>query len=153
LATQQPGGFAEATARALTLAEEEARRHSAAYLRSYHVLVGLLAEGTGRAAEVLRGLGLTLERTRGAAEARFGTGEPPGPATLGSTPRAKLVLAAAAEEATRLKSPRIETEHLLLALVQEEHTEGGAALVLRDLGIETAQVRSRLAGVLGQGDA
>jgi ATP-dependent Clp protease ATP-binding subunit ClpC len=152
LATQQPGGFAEATARALTLAEEEARRHSAAYLRSYHVLVGLLAEGTGRAAEVLRGLGLTLERTRGAAEAIFGTGEPPGPATLGSTPRAKLVLAAA-EEATRLKSPRIETEHLLLALVREEHTEGGAALVLRDLGIETAQVRSRLAGVLGQGDA
>jgi ATP-dependent Clp protease ATP-binding subunit ClpC len=153
LATKQPADLAEATARAITLAEEEARRNGAAYLRSYHLLLGLLAEGTGRAAEVLRGLGLTLERTRAAAAARFGPEAPSEPAALGRTPRAKLAIAAAAEAAARLRSPRIETEHLLLALVQDEHGRGGAAQVLRDLGIEAGQVRSRLTEGSASGDA
>jgi ATP-dependent Clp protease ATP-binding subunit ClpC len=146
VATQQPAGLAEPTVRAIALAEEEAWRHGAAYLGSYHLLLGLLAEGTGRAAEVLRGLGLTPERARAAIEARFGSEPLPGPATPGWTPRARLALATAAEEATRLKSPRVETEHLLLALVRDELAVGGAAQVLRNLGVEPDQVRSRLVG-------
>jgi ATP-dependent Clp protease ATP-binding subunit ClpC len=146
MAAQQPGGFAEATARAIALAEEEARRHGAAYVGSYHLLLGLLAEGTGRAAAVLRGLGLTPERARAAVEARFGPGQPPGPATPGRTPRARLALEAAAEEATRLKSPRVEPEHLLLALVRDDLAVGGAAQVLRDLGVDHGRVRARLVG-------
>jgi ATP-dependent Clp protease ATP-binding subunit ClpA len=69
MATQEPEGFAAATARAIALAEEEARRQSAAYLRSYHLLLGLLAESSGRVAVELGGLGVTLERARAAAEA------------------------------------------------------------------------------------
>jgi ATP-dependent Clp protease ATP-binding subunit ClpC len=143
---RQPVDFDEAAARAIALADEEARRHSANFVGSYHLLLGLIAEGTGRAAGALGGAGLTLERTRAAAQARFGSGQSPSDAALGRTPRLKLALADAAEEAARLKSPRIETEHLLLALLREERGEGGAARVLRDLGVEADQVRSWLAG-------
>jgi ATP-dependent Clp protease ATP-binding subunit ClpC len=144
--TQQPAGLAEPTVRVIALADEEARRRGAAYLGSDHLLLGLLAEGTGRAAAVLGSLGVTLERAQAAVEARFGHEQPPGAASLGRTPRAERALTAAAEEATRLQSPLVETEHLLLALVRDELAVGGAAQVLRDLGVEPDQVRARLVG-------
>jgi ATP-dependent Clp protease ATP-binding subunit ClpC len=55
------------------------------------------------------------------------------------TERARRVLMLAQEEAKRLNDSYIGTEHLLLGLVQEER--GVAARVLRDMGIQPAQVR------------
>ncbi|MDI6736413.1 MAG: ATP-dependent Clp protease ATP-binding subunit [bacterium] len=132
--------FTERARRVLQLAQEEAKRLGHDYLGTEHILLALVREGEGVAAEVLNSLGVSLEAIRIEIEKQV----PPGGnlLTIGDvpfTPHSKKVLELAVEEAKALHHNYIGTEHLLLGLIREGESVG--ARVLTALGVNLNQVR------------
>ena len=149
--SELPGRFDRFTKRArnvLALAQEEAQRFQHNYIGTEHLLLGLVREGEGVAAQVLSNLGVDVNQLRHAVEAIIGRGDRIVLGEIGITPRAKKVIELAADEARRLNHRFIGTEHLLLGLIREG--EGIAAGVLESLGIQLEQVRTETIHVLRQ---
>jgi ATP-dependent Clp protease ATP-binding subunit ClpC len=149
---QARGTFARFTRRArrvLVYGQEEAHRLHHNYLGTEHLLLGLLREQEGVAGLALADLGIDLDSARAGVEAIVGRGDLPVSGRIGMTPRAKLVIARAVNEATRLHHAYVGTEHLLLALTYE--SRGVAPDVLRHAGIAPAQVREAVLRRLIQG--
>jgi prophage maintenance system killer protein len=154
----QPKGmfqrFTDRARRAVQLAQEEARllRHN--YVGTEHLLLGLLYEGEGVAADALGSLGITREDVRAQVEEIIGYGQSRVTGHIPFTPRAKKVLELSLREALRLGHHYIGTEHILLGVLREG--EGLAAQVLVALGADHARVRERVLDVLngrcGQAD-
>ncbi len=121
------------------LAQEEARLLNHSFIGTEHILLGLISEGEGVAAEALATLGISLEGVREKVEETIGMSgsAPTDPAPF--TPRAKKVLELSLREALQMGHRYIGTEHLLLGLVREG--EGVAATVLVSLGAELPRVR------------
>jgi excisionase family DNA binding protein len=140
--------FTKRARHVLTLAQEEAQRFQHNYIGTEHLLLGLMREEEGIAAQVLRNLGIEVDQVRHAVEAIIGRGERLVLGELGLTPRAKKVMELAMEEARRLNHRFIGTEHLLLGLIREG--EGIAAGVLENLGLQLEQVRTETVRVLRQ---
>jgi len=130
------------------LAQEEAQRFQHNYIGTEHLLLGLVREEEGIAAQVLSNLGIEVDQVRHAVEAIIGRGERLVLGELGLTPRAKKVMELAMDEARRLNHRFIGTEHLLLGLIREG--EGIAAGVLENLGLQLEQVRTETVRVLRQ---
>ena len=132
--------FTDKARRVLVLAQEEARGLEQPYVGTEHLLLGLIREGEGIAAQALRRLDVTYEET--VAQIR-GITEQELPAAAGHipfTPRAKRVLEGALRETLQLGQNFISTEHLLLGIVREGN--GIAVQALANMGIEGDQVRS-----------
>ena len=124
--------FTDFARHAIVLAQEEARglRHN--YIGTEHLLLGLLGEPRGLAAQVLGGFGMTLDGTRDDVRTRVGVGD--GPVITGHipfTPRGKNVFQLALSEADQLNHHYIGTEHMLLGLVQEGDGAGAGILAAR----------------------
>ena len=130
----------------LALAQEEAQRFQHDYIGTEHLLLGLIREGEGVAAQVLSNLGIEVDQVRRAVEAIIGRGERVVLGELRLTPRSKKVIELALDEARRLNHRFIGTEHLLLGLIREG--EGIAAGVLENLGLQLEQVRTETLRVL-----
>lgn len=131
--------FTERAKTALQLAEQEARNLGHRYIDPGHLLLGLIAEGQGSAAQVLRNLGIDLQKARDTMIQIIGQGEQPTTGNLPEVPRLKWVIQHAAQEADLLQKRFIGTEHLLLGLTRE--SQGMAAAVLETLGVQLEQVR------------
>ncbi len=112
--------FTERARRVLSLAQEEAQRFQHNYIGTEHLLLGLVREGEGVAAQVLRNLGVELNKVRSAIEFIVGRGDRIVLGESGLTQRAKKVIELAVDEARRLNHHYIGTEHLLLGLAREE---------------------------------
>ncbi|HTZ08791.1 MAG TPA: Clp protease N-terminal domain-containing protein [Acidimicrobiales bacterium] len=140
--------FTDRARRALVLAQEEARLAPRGFLGTEHLLLGLVREGEGVAANALRRLGVSLEEAREHVEAILG--RPPG-APGGSspfTPRAKKVMELALREALQLGHDEIGPEDLLLGMVREG---GGVAMaVLAAFEVTGDQVRREVTGLLAE---
>ena len=139
------------TARArqvLSLAQDEALRLNHNRMGTEHLLLGLVREGQGVAAQVLTNLSVELEQARGAVEAIIGRGDRPVAGEVGVTPRVKKVIELAVDEARRLSHHYIGTEHLLLGLVREG--DGIGVGVLKNMGVTPDQARAETLRVLGQ---
>ncbi len=134
--------FTEQARNVFSLAQEEAQRFNHNYIGTEHLLLGLVREGDGIAARVLGSLGVPLSKVRSAVEFIIGRGDGLVVGEPGLTPRAKKVIELAMDEARRLKSDSIGTEHLLLGLVREG--EGIAAGVLESLGVSLERVRQQV---------
>jgi ATP-dependent Clp protease ATP-binding subunit ClpC len=140
--------FTERARKVLSLAQEEAQRFNHNYIGTEHLLLGLVREGDGVAAQVLKNLGVELTKVRSAVEFIIGRGDRIVLGEIGLTPRAKKVIELAVDEARRLNHHYIGTEHLLLGLVREG--EGIAAGVLESLGVNLEKVRTQTIQVLSQ---
>jgi ATP-dependent Clp protease ATP-binding subunit ClpC len=140
--------FTERVRKVLFLARDEASRLQHEYIGTEHLLLGIVREGEGIAAKVLKTMGLDFEQIRLAVEKLVSaTG---GTVMIGEipfTPRAKTVLELAVEEARLLGHNYVGTEHLLLGLIREG--EGVAARVLLDLGADRKKVREEVLKQLG----
>lgn len=142
--------FTDRARKVMQLAGQEAQRLNHEYVGTEHVLLGLVAEGSGVAANVLRNLDLDVQRVRREVEriVQHGpAGQPVAAGRLPHTPRTKVVLGHAVEEARNLNHNYIGTEHLLLGLLRER--EGAAAQVLVHLGLKFEAVREEVLGLLG----
>jgi ATP-dependent Clp protease ATP-binding subunit ClpA len=132
--------FTERARRTLSLAQEEARRFNHNYIGTEHLLLGLIRDDQSVAAHILDTFGVQLQQVRSAVEFIIGRGDRITLGELGLTPRAKMVIELAVDEARRLDHHYIGTEHLLLGLIREG--EGIAAGVLQRLGIDLERVRA-----------
>ena len=143
------GSFTKRATTVMSLAQDEAKRLNHNYIGTEHILLGLLAEGDGVAAEVLGTLGVEIDYVRGAVEHTIGRGDKPIEGDAGLTPRAKKVIALAVDEARTLNHRYIGTEHLLLGLAREG--EGIAAGVLETRGLDMARMRTEVLQALASG--
>ena len=139
----------------LVLAQEEARLLNHAFIGTEHILLGLIREGDGLAAQALNALEISLEAVHAKVEETIGMVGTPPSGSPPFTPRAKKVLELSLREAMQLGHSFIGTEHLLLGLVREG--EGVAATVLVSLGADLGRVRQEvielMPGGQGPGDA
>ncbi len=134
----------------MALANQEAQRFNHEYIGTEHILLGLVKEGSGVGANVLKNLDVDLRKVRLEVEKLVKSG--PDMATMGKlpqTPRAKKVIEFAIEEARNLNHNYVGTEHLLLGLLREQ--DGVAAHVLMNLGIKLEEVREEVLNLLGAG--
>jgi ATP-dependent Clp protease ATP-binding subunit ClpA len=133
--------------RALELAQNEARRLHHDYIGTEHILLGLIDEGDGVAAEVLRRLTDRPDAVRSAVETVVAPGDANGEkGEVGITPRALRAMHLAEEEARSLGHHYLGTEHILLGLIDEG--EGIAAGALQSLGIDADRARETMIRVL-----
>ena len=112
-----------------------------------HLLLGLVRENEGVAAQVLTKMGVSLGKVRTEIEGEVQPGSDPQSGEPKLTPKAKRVLELAADEARRMRHNYIGTEHLLLALLREK--DGLAATVLRRLGLNLEKARAQVMEYLG----
>jgi hypothetical protein len=135
--------FSDQARAVLQLAEVEARRLQHAYVGTEHLLLGLVAEGDGVAASVLRSRGLDDARIRREIEQLVQPG--PTPVTekvLPLTPRSKQVINFANEDTLILGQSCVDTEHLLMGLLHE--ADGVAGLILRTCGLRVEEIGSEV---------
>ncbi|WP_419933167.1 ATP-dependent Clp protease ATP-binding subunit [Candidatus Poriferisodalis sp.] len=145
--------FTDRARRVVVLAQEEARLLNHNYIGTEHILLGLIHEGEGVAAQALESLGISLEAVRSQVEEIIGQGSSSPSGHIPFTPRAKKVLELSLREALQLGHNYIGTEHVLLGLIREG--EGVAAQVLVKLGADLSKVRQeviqQLSGYSGSG--
>jgi ATP-dependent Clp protease ATP-binding subunit ClpC len=142
--------FTDRARKVMQLANQEAQRFNHEYIGTEHVLLGLIKEGSGVAANVLKNLDVDLRKIRLEVEKLVQSG--PDMVTMGKlpqTPRAKKVIEYAMEEARNLNHNYVGTEHILLGLLREH--EGVAAQVLMNLGLKLEEVREEVLNLLGHG--
>ena len=142
--------FTDRARKVMALANQEAQRFNHEYIGTEHILLGLVKEGSGVGANVLKNLGVDLRKVRLEVEKLVHSG--PDMVTMGKlpqTPRAKKVIEYAIEEARNLNHNYVGTEHLLLGLLREH--DGVAAQVLMNLGLKLEEVREEVLNLLGAG--
>jgi ATP-dependent Clp protease ATP-binding subunit ClpC len=140
--------FTERARKVLGLARQEAQKFNHEYIGTEHILLGLILEGSGVAATVLRNMEVDLRKIRLEIEKLVQQGPQvmTAPSKLPFTPRAKRVIDLAKEEASSLNHEHVGTEHLLLGLLREN--EGIAAQVLMNLGVRLDEVREEVLELL-----
>jgi ATP-dependent Clp protease ATP-binding subunit ClpA len=131
--------FTDRARQTVVLAQEEARQLGHSYIGTEHLLLGLLREGEGVAAQTIGRMGISLADVRSDVVRIIGdaAGSPSG--HIPFTPRSKKVLELSLREAMQLGHNYIGTEHILLGLVREG--EGVAAQVLVARGADLKRVR------------
>ncbi len=141
------GRFTERAQQVLVLAQEEAKRLNHNFIGTEHLLLGLVREGSGIAAQSLQNMEVDLNRVRQEVERITPQGEKVVQQGISYTPRAKRVVELAIEESQNLGHNYVGTEHLMLGLVREG--EGIAAQVLSNLGIDLKGARKEVIELLG----
>jgi ATP-dependent Clp protease ATP-binding subunit ClpC len=142
--------FTDRARKVMALANQEAQRFNHEYIGTEHILLGLVKEGSGVGATVLKNLDVDIKKLRLEVEKLVKSG--PDMVTMGKlpqTPRAKKVIEYAIEEARSLNHNYVGTEHILLGLLRE--SEGIAAQVLMNLGLKLEDVRQEVLNLLGAG--
>ena len=144
--------FTDRARRVVVLAQEEARGLNHNYIGTEHILLALVGEGEGVAAQVLlTRFGMTLTGTRDEVVARVSRGSQPPKGKIPFTPRAKKVLELSLREALKLSHNYIGTEHILLGLVREG--EGVAAQILTEHAGDLTAVRQAVLDLLPVAEA
>lgn len=136
--------FTDRARKVMRLAHQEAIRRNLPYLGTEHILLGLVKEGMGIAANVLKNLGVELRTIRTvlddlamtAPETKAAEGNVP------MTPCARQSIDAAMEEAAKLRHRYVGTEHLLLGLLAAKESTAGAVLTSLDVGLDEARAET-----------
>ena len=141
--------FTDKARKVLVLAQEEARALHQPYVGTEHVLLALLKEKDGLAAQTLDHLGVTYDAALECVR-QLVKGDETADVSghLSFTPRVKRVLENSLREAMQMGKSYISTEHLLLGIVREG--EGTAIDVLRNMGVDGDAIRSSLNDMVGQ---
>ena len=141
--------FADKARKVLVFAQEEARGLHQPYVGTEHVLLALLKEEDGLAAQALERLGVHYEATVAAIRRIVTIDESTDVSGhLSFTPRVKRVLENSLREAMQMGQSYISTEHLLLGIIREN--EGTAIEVLERMGVSGDDLRAALNDLVGQ---
>jgi ATP-dependent Clp protease ATP-binding subunit ClpA len=134
--------FTNQSRRVVVLAQEEARKLDHNYIGTEHILLGLLHESKGAAAQALTAMGVTLEAGRSQVELIIGRGQSEPSGHIPFTPRAKKSLELSLREALQLGHNYIGTGHLLLGLMRQG--DNMAVRILGNLHVDLADLRTRV---------
>ena len=138
--------FTDRARRVMVLAQEEARLLNHNYIGTEHLLLGLIHEGEGVAAQALESLSVSLPAVRQQVEEIIGRGQQTPSGRIPFTPRAKKVLELSRREALAMGHNYVGTEHILLGLLREG--DGVAAQVLVLMGADLNRVRQQVIRIL-----
>jgi hypothetical protein len=133
----------------LDLAAKEAQRLGHAHITTEHLLLGMLLEGEGVAAQVLAQRGVRIEEIRTLLLHHL-EALPRGCDHVGLSADAKRAIELSVAEANRLRHQYVGTEHLLLGLVAEAHSAAADVLRARNAG-DLPELRSHILRVLNEG--
>nr|YP_010938173.1 Clp protease ATP binding subunit [Meringosphaera mediterranea]WLD05686.1 Clp protease ATP binding subunit [Meringosphaera mediterranea]WLD05796.1 Clp protease ATP binding subunit [Meringosphaera mediterranea]WLD06016.1 Clp protease ATP binding subunit [Meringosphaera mediterranea] len=139
--------FTEKAIKVVMLSQEESRRLGHNFVGTEQILLGLIGEGTGVAYKVLRSVDLNLKDARMEVERIIGRGSGFVAVEIPFTPRAKRVLENSIEESRELGHGYIGTEHILLALLDED--DGVAWRLFEDLKIDIEKLRTDVLVAIG----
>ena len=140
--------FTEQAIKVIMMAQEEVRRLQYNHVGSEEILLGLIGENANITVGVLKHFGVDLKAVRNEVEKIVGRGSGSAGVEIPFTPGAKRVLEQAIAEARQLGQDYVAPEHLLLGITRD--AEGVATKVLRNLGVDPAQVRTRLLQAIGE---
>lgn len=136
--------------RVILLARNEALALEHAQIGTEHILLGLLREQDGLAARVLESLDITFIRVHGHIVRIMGAGHQVlALEEISFSPTAKHALRGAKHEAQSLGLDYVDTEHLLLGLLDVR--KGHAARILQDMGVDTEALRHVVTGMQAEG--
>jgi len=138
--------FTEHARQVVVLAQDESRALGHNYIGTEHLILGLMREQEGIAAQALESLGINVDGVRADVTRIIGTGEEIETGQIPFTPRAKKVLELSVEEARSLAHSFVGTEHLLLGLAREG--EGVAMRILSDAGVDSEHIRQAVLAIL-----
>ena len=133
--------FSDAARRLVVLAEEEARRLGHGHIGTEHFLLGILADEESGAARALLAAGATLDASRVKVAEAVSTEGTSKVGDLPFTDRAKRTLERASRLSLRRHDDHVETEHVLLSLLD---IEGTAGQILRGLAVDLVRLRASL---------
>ncbi|MBQ1350026.1 MAG: ATP-dependent Clp protease ATP-binding subunit, partial [Ruminococcus sp.] len=142
-------GFTQKANKAVNLAVTSAENMGHNYVGTEHILLGLVQEGTGVAAEALKSCGLSANALEERVKST-GTGYPTKLSPNAFTPRTKRLLQTAVAFASRMGG-YVGTEHILLAILYEQ--DSYAYSFLRELGVDINRLAESLKGSLGGSNA
>ena len=147
--------FTDRSRKVMQLANQESLRFNHEYVGPEHIVLGLLKEGSGVAAHVLKNMDVDLRKLRHAIEKVVA---PVGQdvVTMGhlpQTPAAKKVIEHAIAIARELNHNYIGTEHLLLGICRLAESDEKMAAVLKEVGVSFDVVRDEILALLGKKDA
>lgn len=142
------GRFTEKAEKSINLSQEAAIQLGHNYVGTEHLLLGLVKEGTGVAARVLQGQGITEEKIRKEIDELIGHGDNAGKQPLDFTPRTKRVLELSLVEARRFGHNYIGTEHLLLGIMREG--ESVAVRILIDIGVDPQKMFNEIIRMISE---
>jgi Uma2 family endonuclease/DNA-binding XRE family transcriptional regulator len=152
--------FTPKAVKVIKLAQKESRRLGHNFVGTEQILLGLIEEGSGIAAQVLKMAGVNLRTTRLEVEKIIGRGDKIISVGIPFTPRAKLSLDCAIESANELGHYHVDTENLLLGLLRANQIEqvggqgeGVAANVLKTLGVDLESLEQQVLQVAPRGAA
>lgn len=140
--------FTEKAIRTIMLAQEEARRLGHNRVGTEQILLGLIGEGTGIAAQALSSCGVELNDARVEVEKQIGRGTGPLKIEIPFTDEAKKSLELSWRESKRYKERHIGTEHLLLAILRNDGCQ--ALIVLQELGVSMLSLERKLLKLCGR---
>lgn len=141
-------GFTEQSIKVLTLADEESRRLGYNFVDTEYILLGMLGEGTSVAAQLIESMEVTLEQARIEVEKIIGRGPGSVSASIAFLPKASRAIELAEEECQQLGQDIIDADHVLLGTLRVE--DGTALQVLRNLGVDPAELRALVVRRLGE---
>jgi ATP-dependent Clp protease ATP-binding subunit ClpC len=139
--------FTERAQKAVLLSQEFAQQLGHNYVGTEHLLLGLLQEDEGIAAESLKNLGIDKKSLKERIIKVVGSGQKQSE-LLGFTPRTKRIFELSLEEARKLEHNYIGPEHLLLGLIREG--EGVGVKILLELGLQTDRIRDEVFKILSK---
>jgi ATP-dependent Clp protease ATP-binding subunit ClpA len=142
--------FTNSARHVVVIAQDEARGLQHNYIGTEHILLGLLAEPEGVAAQVLGRFGMSLTGAREDVRRIVGTGKSQMSGHIPFTPRAKKTLELALREALQLNHGYIGTEHILLGVIREG--DGAGAQIIKEHA-DLLAVRSAVLDVVPAGQA
>lgn len=142
--------FTDRARMVMKLAEQESLARAQSYVGTDHLLLGLLTEGNGVAANVIKNLGGDLKQVRTEVEKRVASKPDTDFSAYGQPTSAqhKKVIERAMEEARNFGHNYVGTEHILLGLLREE--EGNAGHSLMTCGVTLEDARKEIVAILGR---
>ena len=141
--------FTDRARKVMSLAQDEARGLGQMYVGTEHLLLALIKEGEGIAAQALAKLEVSYDEALATVkELTTGAGDPIPGGHIPFTPRAKRVLEDAYRETMTHGQSYIATEHLLLGIVSEGN--GRAMDALRTMGVSGDAVRNAVDELVAQ---
>lgn len=143
-------GFTEKANQALNIAIEQAQDFGHTYIGSEHILLGILYEGSGTAAALLTGSGVTAETISELLTERVGRGSRTRLTPSDFTPRAKRILEISISAARSMNSGYVGTEHILYAIIKEGQSY--AVGFLDELDVDLEQLAEQIAGTQSNRD-
>lgn len=142
--------FTSRAEQVLRNAHESAAEMGHGYVGSEHLLLGLLREGEGISAKVLKTAGVTFETVKSKIQENIGVGAAGNITPQGLTPRTKRIVELAFAEAARMGNNYVGTEHLLLGLLREG--ESIAVRILIMLRVDIARLYNDIISMLGDSE-